>query len=217
MPDSVPRDQQRQKMKYIGNMAQYDESDLMRKYPFMRKLSSDPYDAVRKGFRTMGAKLRWSYFQYRLQIQRPRFKGSLLLVISRIQSNRLEVELGYSNASPPPVGLLPIRPRPMGNHPPVSTAVVMSIVHQRPHYNGHDGRRWQPLRLSEQLQSTFRGYSPPPIFQLPGTVQNLCIKALPDTGSSQNVKDSSPISTQSYILLRKLQGLFLPLFGSHFR
>lgn len=189
--DFMPSEQQIQKINDVGGMTNGDGTDLVRKYPLMRRLSSDPYEAVHQGFRSMGAQVRWSSLRYRLRIQRLPLREFLLFVASRVQSDRLEVELGYSNASPTPVQFLPIKPRPIGNHPPLFTSVVMDILHQQPH-NGHDGQRWHPLRLSEELQSLDKGKHgnlAPPIFQLPGTIQNINIKALPDTGSSQNVID----------------------------
>ena len=170
-----------------------DRANERRKFPLMRQLSSDPYTAVHQGFRSIRAQVRWSSLRYRLQFQRQPLPEFLVMIASQIRSNRLEVELRYSNAVPPPVQILPFRSGPFTDHPPLFAALVMNILPQQPGTR-HNEQRWRPLPFGGQIptSSTRRNAAlMTPIFQLPGTIQNISVKALPDTGSSQNVIDLS--------------------------
>ena len=60
----------------------------------------------------------------------------------------------------------------------------------------HDGRL--PSEQTQQLDVPITSPSSPiptPVFQLPGTIETICVKALPDTGSSQNVIDKNLVQS----------------------
>jgi len=67
------------------------------------------------------------------------------------------------------------------------------------HQNALGIHQLQPFDSNFHLNTSISkaGSSPDPIFQLPGEIQNICVKALPDTGSSQNVIDKSLVQQLS--------------------
>ena len=66
------------------------------------------------------------------------------------------------------------------------------------HHNALNPRDARPSELVQPFAlpiASQRRHISTPIFQLPGTIGSLCVKALPDTGSSQNVIDKNLVES----------------------
>lgn len=143
----------------------------------LRRVSST---FIRREIRSFKAQFRWSAVRYALGFEHRPFQDTQLLVTVLRQA--FEPMPGSDNFQP---GFhFPRR----GDGSSSITSTVMDMMD-----------RQNPLRIPPRWGPRVNSYGAnlTPSMQLPGTIQGTCVKALPDTGSSQNVIDSFFMQTLS--------------------
>ena len=162
------------------------------RFPLLRRFSS-PYKSIHQELGSLNARFRWSSVRYRFGFTKHPFQNMLLLVASQVRSDHHEVELGHTNVSSPLLQLAPAVTQGTRSRSQSISEVVLDIVH-RQQTDALGIKHVQRFDTKPQLhKSPSHWHDPPlaPIYQLPGTIRNVCVKALPDTGSSQNIIDMS--------------------------
>ncbi|KAL6715893.1 hypothetical protein ACLMJK_006854 [Lecanora helva] len=167
---------------------------LQEKWPNMRGMScsSRSHTLLHQELASLNARLRLSELRYSLGFQGRPLQDSSYFTPYKNSYDALHSEAGHANLSVP---VLRFSPPPW-----------LSILRQSPKVAFTDAKTtYDPDPLgSHQLRfnRNFTGMGqpqisisnqegPPSIFQLPGSVHNIPVMALPDTGSSQNVIDQS--------------------------
>lgn len=150
---------------------------------------------IRKEIRSFGAQVRWSTVRYAFGFQDSPFQDASLLVT--ILGQAFEPMFGSDNLGNFQTGLqFPHRDGIAHRSSSSITSAVMDAVDRKKPFGitqlprqGFEGI-WGPTVNSH-------GANRPPSMQLPGTlgIQRTSVKALPDTGSSQNVIDSAFMQT----------------------
>ena len=118
--------------------------------------------------RSISAKLRWAALRDRYVYHKPPMQDFLSLAASQA---------------------------PTRGHSPSLSLVVSDVVNLQKALNAQDS--W-PSEQAQQLRApsaSQRNLIPTPVFQLPGTIESICVKALPDTGSSQDVIDKNLVQS----------------------
>ena len=165
------------------------DDEVTRGPPQIKRVSST-YTYIGKELHSIKARMRWSSVRYALGFQKhPLEEFSFLVAVPRQafpHNSRFE---GYSNSHS--VFQLSSGDKMMARRPSTS---ITSSVHDMIEYNDALGiEQTQPYEFGSSVTSTT--YSDhdelPPCMQLPGIIQTTPIKALPDTGSSQNIIDAS--------------------------
>ena len=165
----------------------------------LRQLRRPPstFNLVQEELRSIGARVRWSAVRYALfpKLQKTPFQDLSLLVA--VQGQSFPTMDGNEHLhSSQPLYQVSRRPRSRSSHSsaPTMTSVVMDIVNQN---NSLGISQLHPLQTGEQLRQPStqkRRKTSQPYIQLPGTVNDYYVDALPDTGSSQNVIDATFVS-----------------------
>lgn len=171
-----------------GNQAHNSSDDESPgRFRLIRRVSST---FVHREIRSFGAQVRWSSVRYAFGFQNRPFQDASLLVTALGQA--FEPMFGSDNLGNFESGFqFPHRAHRSSSS---ITSVVMDTVDRkkslemaqvpRQGFEGTEG----PLKKSN-------GANPSPSMQLPGIIQRTFVKALPDTGSSQNVVDSEFVLT----------------------
>ena len=179
----------------VEEMDDADASKLRERLHLRRTLSSrsNPYPFMHQELRSIGARLRWSNLRYLLGFQK-RPLQDVLLFVSTSQSESRDIVTGHKGSIDPQIQLSPRKPRLSKSQTRSLRSVVAEVIDHR-NIGSHQPH---PFHSTEHCHvKTFEGKEgvsdtvSPPVFQLPGTIQNMCVKALPDTGSSQNIIDKS--------------------------
>lgn len=179
----------------VEEMDDADSSKLRERLHLRRTLSSrtNPYPFMHQELRSIGARLRWSNLRYRLGFQKRPLQDVLLLVSSTSSESR-DIETGEKVSIDPQIQLSPRKPRQSKGQTRDLRSVVVELIdgknignHQPHPFDSTEYRHVKTFDEKEGVSDTLS----PPVFQLPGTIQNMCVKALPDTGSSQNIIDMS--------------------------
>lgn len=173
-----------------------DKPNLQERFRYLRSLSMSPdsYSFCQQELRSIGAQLRWSALRDRIY-HKPPMQDFLALAA-------LQARVVCKTDKDGMIATGPIlQPRPASKktmprgHSPRLSSVVLDVV------KIHDALvseipqpSEQILQLDEPIVSQ-RSLIPTPVFQLPGTIENICVKALPDTGSSQNVIDKNLVQS----------------------
>lgn len=152
----------------------------------MRRVSSD---FVHKEIRSFEAQVRWSTARYAFRIQNRPFPDASFLVTVLGQALPM---FASDNLGDLEHGLRFPHGGDIAHRSSSSiTSAVMDMVHRKP----YPGIAQVPRQGFDGTQESTVNSDPPPSMQLPGTIQNTSVKALPDTGSSQNVVDSEFVQT----------------------
>ena len=143
---------------------------LQERFRNLRSLSFSPdsYSFLHQEIRSISAQLRWAALKDRYVYHKPPIQDFLSLAASQA---------------------------PKRGHSPSLSLVVSDVVNLHKALNAQDP--W-PSQQAQQLLAPIgsqRNLMPTPIFQLPGTIESICVKALPDTGSSQNVIDKNLVQS----------------------
>ena len=179
----------------VEEMDDADASKLRERLHLRRTLSSrsNPYPFMHQELRSIGARLRWSNLRYLLGFQK-RPLQDVLLFVSTSQSESRDIETGQKGSIDPQIQLSPRKPRLSKSQTRSLRSVVTEVIdrknigsHQPHPFDSSEHRHVITFEGKEGVSDTVS----PPVFQLPGTIQNMCVKALPDTGSSQNIIDKS--------------------------
>ena len=179
----------------VEEMDDADASKLRERLHLRRTLSSrtNPYPFLHQELRSIGARLRWSNLRYLLGFQKRPLQDVMLFVSSTSQSGSRDIETGQKGWFDPQIQLSPRKPRLSKGQNRLRSVVAevidrKNIGSHQPHpFDSTEHRHVKTFDGKEGVSDTVS----PPVFQLPGTIQNMCVKALPDTGSSQNIIDKS--------------------------
>ena len=185
----------------VEEMDDADASKLRERLHLRRTLSSrtNPYPFMHQELRSIGARLRWSNLRYLLGFQKRPLQDVLLFVSSTLNGSR-DIETGQMVSIDPQIQLSPRKPRLSKGQNRTLRSVVVEMI-DRKNIGNHQPHPFDSTEHSHV--KTFDGKEgvsdtvSPPVFQLPGTIQNMCVKALPDTGSSRNIIDKSLVQGSS--------------------
>ena len=178
----------------VEEMDDGNASKLRERFHLLRTLSlrTNPYPFMHQELRSIGARLRWSNLRYRLGFQKRPLQDVFLFVSSTSQTESSDIETAQTGSFGPQIQLSPRKPRPSKGHDRSFSSVVAEVIdHNRSHQpHPFDSTEHHHVKIFDAKEGVSDTVCPP-VFQLPGIIQNLCVKALPDTGSSQNVIDKS--------------------------
>lgn len=173
-----------------------DQPTLQERLRYLRSLSMSPasYTIMHQELGSISAQLRWTAVRYRYIYNRLPIQDFFSLAASRVSSIKAGKE---EMAAVGPMLQLPPRSRrtSTGGHSPSFSSVVTDAVKMKKALGSQDPpspARTQQLDVPNASQSSTL---PTPVFQLPGTIETICVKALPDTGSSQNVIDKNIVQS----------------------
>lgn len=156
----------------------------------IRRVSSN---FVHNEIRSFGAQVRWSTVRYAFGFQNRPFQDASLLVT--VMGQVIEPMFGSDNLGNFDPGFQFPHRGGIAHRP--SSSIISAVMDNLDQKN--------PLRIAQvprQGLNSTRGSTvnscdnnPPPAMQLPGMIQSTFVKALPDTGSSQNMVDSKFVQT----------------------
>jgi hypothetical protein len=186
--------QETQGVHEIEEMDDPDGAKLRERFRHLKRLSmkNNPHKLVHEELRSISARLRWSSLRYCLGFQERPFEDVFFVVPSQVPT----ISSPIANLQLPHLELSPGKARSLRSHSPSLRSEVTNMID---HQNALGIHQLQPFDSNFHLNTSISkaGSSPDPIFQLPGEIQNICVKALPDTGSSQNVIDKSLVQQLS--------------------
>lgn len=169
-----------------------DGLSLQERFRYLRSLSmsQESYSFLHQELRSISAQLRWTALRDRYIYHRPPMQDFFSLAASK-------APIGLKKAGEDGTTAI----GPMLQHPPrnkrISTrgssrslsSVVLDVVELRNALHSQDFRPSEQIHQPGVPIGSQRCPISTPVFQLPGTIETICVKALPDTGSSQNVID----------------------------
>lgn len=175
-----------------------DGLSLQERFRYLRSLSMSPesYSFLHQELRSISAQLRWTALRDRYVYHRPPMQDFFSLAASQARVGSIKAGKDAMTA----IG-------PMLQHPPrcrrISTrgpspslsSVVLDVVELQNALNSQDSRPFEFNQQPNVSIASKRSPIPTPVFQLPGTIETICVKALPDTGSSQNVIDKNLVQS----------------------
>lgn len=175
-----------------------DEPSLQERFRYLRSLSMSPesHSFLQKELRSISAQLSWSVLRDRFVYHNPPMQDFFSLAASQARVGSLKAGKAKMTAigpmlQPPPRS----RRTSTKGHAPSLSSVVSDVVRLHNALSSPDPR---PSEQIPQLDVSIASQRSPirtPVFQLPGTVETVCVKALPDTGSSQNVIDKTLVQS----------------------
>lgn len=144
----------------------------------------------------MSAQLRWTALRDRYVYHKPPMQDFFSLAASQARIGSIKAGKDEMNAigpilQPPPRN----RRASTRGHSRSLSSVVSNVIRLQNALKSQDPR---PSEQTPQLDVPIacqRSPMPTPVFQLPGTIESICVKALPDTGSSQNVIDKNLVQS----------------------
>ena len=171
---------------------------LQERFRNLRSLSMSPdsYSFLHQEIRSISAQLRWAALRDRYVYHKPPMQDFLSLAAS-------QARVGSPKEGPDevaPIGpMLQTPPRSRRastrGHSPSLSLVVSDVVNLHKTLNGQNTQPSQQGQQPVAPTASQRNLLPTPVFQLPGTIETICVKALPDTGSSQNVIDKNLVQS----------------------
>ena len=179
-----PKTQENQDVEEMDNP---DGAEFRERFRHLKRLSmkNNPHKLVHEELRSISARLRWSSLRYMLGFQERPFEDVFVVVPPQVPSVLSPPEAKCWNLPQPHLELSPGKSQLSRVHSP-----SLNMIDRQ---NALGIHRLQPFDSDFGLNNfgSKTGSSPAPIFQLRGKIQNRCVKALPDTGSSQNIIDKS--------------------------
>ena len=167
-----------------------DERTLQERFRYLRSLSMSPasYTIMHKELRSIRARLRWTALRDRYIYHKPPIQDFLSLAASQARVSSIKAGKEEMTAIGPILQLPPrSRRTSTRGHSPSFSSVVTDAVKMNKALGSQDPPSSAQTHQLEVPIAGPRSVMPAPVFQLPGTIENICVKALPDTGSSQNV------------------------------
>ena len=170
-----------------------DGPDMHERFHNIRSLS---YTIMHQEIRSISARVRWSALRDRFVYHKPPMQDFFSLAAS--QARISSIKAGKDAMST--IG-------PVLQHPPRSrrtstrgcsprlSSVVSDIVHLNKDVNSQDAQPSEPIQELARPVASQRSLIPTPVFQLPGIIETICVKALPDTGSTQDVIDKNLVQS----------------------
>ena len=171
---------------------------LQERFRNLRSLSMSPdsYSFLHQEIRSISAQLRWAALRDRYVYHKPPMQDFLSLAASQARVGSTK----GSQDDVAPIGPMlqtPPRSRRASTraHSPSLSLVVSDVVNLHKALDAQDSWPSQPAQQLLAPTASQRNLIPTPVFQLPGTIETICVKALPDTGSSQNVIDKNLVQS----------------------
>ena len=174
------------------------ELSLQERFRNLRRLSMSPesYLFLHQEIRSISAQLRWTALRNRLVYRKPLMQDFFSLAASQARVGSIKAGQDEMNAIGPMLKTPPrSRRTSTKDHSPSFSLVVSDVMKLHNALNPQDP---PPSGQTQQLDAptaSQRNPIPTPVFQLPGTIETICVKALPDTGSSQNVIDKNLVQS----------------------
>ena len=155
-------------------------------------MSPESYSFLHQELRSISAQLRWTAVRDRFVYHKRPMQDFFSLAASQAHVGSLKAGKDEM-AAIGPVLLPPPRSRrtsTRGRSPSLSS-VVSDAVELHNALNSQDSQHSEETQQVGVSFTIQRNPMPTPVFQLPGIIETFCVKALPDTGSSQNVIDKN--------------------------
>lgn len=175
-----------------------DGHSLHERFRKLRSLSMSPesYSFLHQELGSISALLRWTALRDRYVYHKPPMQDFFSLAASQARGSSIKFGKDEMTIVGPPLQHPPRHKRTStGRYPPSFGSVVLDLVKH------HNALKPPDARPSEVVQpfvlpidSQARQISTP-IFQLPGTIGSICVRAVPDTGSSQDVIDKNLVES----------------------
>lgn len=193
----VPKNKDQETSKSHGRIVP-DGLSLQERFRYLRTLSMSPesYLVLHQELRSISARLMWSTLRDRYVYHKPPMQDFLSLAASQARVGSIKAGKNAMTAIGPMLKTPPQSRRASTRGRSSSFgSVVLDAVKLRKALSSQETR---PSEYPQQLDiptASQRSPIPTPVFQLPGTVETICVKALPDTGSSQNVIDKNLVQS----------------------
>lgn len=171
---------------------------LQERFRNLRSLSMSPdsYSFMHQELRSISAQLRWTAFRDRYVYRRPLMQDFLSLAASQARVSSIRAGQDEMAAFGPMLRTPPrSRRTSTRGDPPSLSSVVSDVVNLHKFLNSQGPRPSEPSQRPDAAIITQGNPMPTPVFQLPGTIETICVKALPDTGSTQNVIDKNLVQS----------------------
>ena len=175
-----------------------DGLSLQERFRYLRSLSMSPesFSLLHQELRSINARLMWTALRDRYVYHKPPMQDFFSQAASQARVGSIKAGKNAMTAIGPMLQNPPrSRTTSTRGHLPSLISVVSDVVELNKALNSQVPR---PSKHSQQLDvqvTSQRSPIPTPVFQLPGTVETICVKALPDTGSSQNVIDKNLVQS----------------------
>ena len=172
--------------------------NLQERFRYLRSLSMSPdsISFLHQELRSISAQLRWTALRDRYVYHKLPMQDFFSLATSQARVGSAKAGKDEMIAIGPMLKTPPrSRRTSTKGHSPKFSSVVTDAVEL---HNALTSQDPQPPELAQQLDvstGSQRSPIPTPVFQLPGTIETICVKALPDTGSSQNVIDKNLVQS----------------------
>ena len=175
-----------------------DGLSLQERFRYLRSLSMSPesYLVLHQELRSISARLMWSTLRDRYVYHKPPMQDFLSLAASQARVGSIKAGKKAMTA----IGPI-LKPPPRSRRAPTRGrsssfgSVVLDAVELRNALGSQETRPGEYFQQLDVPTASQRSPVPPPVFQLPGTIETICVKALPDTGSSQNVIDKNLVQS----------------------
>ncbi len=175
-----------------------DRLTMQERFRYLRSLSMSPasYTIMHQELRSISAQLRWTALRDRYVYHKPPMQDFFSLAASQARDGSIKAGKDAMSAIGPMLQPPPRSRRTSTRaRSPGFSSVVSDLVRLNNALGSHDSR---PSEQTQQLNTPItsqRSPIPTPVFQLPGTIETICVKALPDTGSTQNVIDKNLVQS----------------------
>ena len=166
---------------------------LQERFRYLRTLSMS--QVMHQELSSMGAQLRWTRLRDHLLHNQPPMQDFFSLAASQARVGSAEAGRAALNAVGPTLPLPPRNRTPSIRSRSPSLSIFVSDIMKLNNLNSHNPRPSGQIQHAYAPSSNQGSPIPTPVFQLPGTIETICVKALPDTGSSKNVIDKNLVES----------------------
>ena len=174
------------------------QEEVVHRLGILRSLSMSPESKsfLHQELGSISALLRWTALRDRYIYHQPPMQDFFSLAASQARGSSTKFGKDEMTAVGPPLQY-PSRHRRTSTrrYPPSLSSIVLDAVKHHNALNPQDARPSELVQPFGLPIGSQRRHISTPIFQLPGTIGSLCVKALPDTGSSQNVIDKNLVES----------------------
>ena len=157
-------------------------------------MSPESYSFLHQELRSVSAQFRWTALRDRYVHHKPPMQDFVSLAASQARLGSIKAGKDEMTA----IG--PMLHHPSGNrrtstrgNPPSLSSLVSDVVKIYKALNSQDPGPSEQIQQCDVAIIRHRSGIPTPVFQLSGTIDTICVKALPDIGSSQNEFDKNLI------------------------
>lgn len=159
-------------------------------------MSSDSYLFFHQEIRSMSAQLRWTDLRDRYVHRKPLMQDFLSLAASQARVSSIKAG-EHEMTTIGPMLRTPPRSRRTSTkgYSPRLSLVVLDAVELKNALKPQGPRPSEHIQHLDVAAASQKSLIPTPVFQLPGTIETICVKALPDTGSTQNVIDKNLVQS----------------------